>query len=285
MQIISKPNLAEYSSIHIGGLGNFLYLPQTEEEVLSALSEQENSFILGGGTNVIFGDSFDRNIISLSKFQNTSVDISANKISVSSGVKLSRLVYEGVRGGCGGCEVLAGIPGTVGGAVVMNAGGKYGDIGEYISSVKVYSKKMCRVLMLSRSDMLFGYRSSILQGSDDLVVLGAELCFEEKGSPEELVGIVHRIIGERMTSRIKLPNCGSVFKNPPHELSVGAMVDRLNLKGFTIGAIAVSEVHGNIFVNKSGATYSDFIVLKNYVASKIYQEYGVDLELEIRVLT
>lgn len=285
MKIIKNPDLADYSSIHIGGLGNFLYLPQTESELLALVDEQDNPFILGGGTNVVFADGFKREVISLLNFSPRELYFSANVVSVSAGVKLSRLVYEGCRAGYSGVEALAGIPGTVGGAIVMNAGSRYGSISQFVRSIRVLSFKTSSARTFTVAEMEYSYRKSMLQHNPEYIVIGAEFEFPESAPAGVLTERASRIIKDRITSSIKLPNCGSVFKNPEHELSAGEMVDRLGLKGYKIGGIAVSKCHGNIFVNESSATYSDFAGLVEYVRNKVFAEFSVDLRLEIRVLS
>ncbi len=285
MKIIKNPDLADYSSIHIGGLGNFLYMPQTENELLILLKELNNPLILGGGTNVVFADGFDRDVISLLNFSPRELCFIGNAVSVSAGAKLSRLVYEGCRAGYSGVEALAGIPGTVGGAIVMNAGSRYGSVSQFVKNIRVLSTKTSFARTFTVSEMEYSYRKSMLQHNTEYIVLGAEFEFCELAPVGVLTERASRIIKDRITSSIKLPNCGSVFKNPEYELSAGAMIDRLGLKGYKIGGISISKYHGNIFVNEASATYSDFANLVEYVRDKVFSEFKVRLCLEIRIMS
>lgn len=281
MKIIEQPQLADYSSIHIGGLGNFLYMPQTLTELESALTTAMNPIIVGGGTNVVFADSFQGDVVSLQTFAADSIAVEGLSVSAQAGVKLAKLVYTLSREGIGGIEVLAGIPGTLGGAVVMNAGSRYGCIGDFVRSIRVLHEGNVRIMKAAELD--FSYRHSCLQDDPSRVVLGVELEFERKVSAAALTARISEIIRERITSRISQPNCGSVFRNPRHELTAGAMIDRLGMKGRAAGGIAVSELHGNIFVNRGDGVYKDFMDLSALVQERVMAEFGVDLELEIRV--
>ena len=286
MQIIKRPNLAEYSSIRIGGLGNFLYFPESEKELVSLLATDDDLTVIGGGTNIVFADMFADNVICLSRLGVRGLEISEAVMSVEAGVKLSRIVYTGVRAGFSGLESLAGIPGTLGGAIVMNAGSRYGCIADFIRRVRVFSRADKKVLTIDSDSLGFGYRCSSFQENSDWIVLGAELAFSSLVDASELKKRVSQTINERIVSKIKLPNCGSVFKNPVHELSAGAMIDKLGFKGYASGSIVVSTVHANIFVNiqPSIESYADFCNLVDFIKNKVYAEYGVELELEIRII-
>ncbi len=284
MQIIREPDLSQYSSIRIGGLGNFLYQPESEAELFKLLERVKNPIILGGGTNVVFADKVTRDIISLAYLGMHDVSGSGFKVTAGAGVKLSRLVYEGSRQGLSGIEVLAGIPGTVGGAVVMNAGSRYGCIGDYITGVRVLFLDSKKVEVMLPEDIEYAYRSSVFQSGSDRIILSAELEFCDMAPVTELTERVSAIIAERAASKVKYPNCGSAFRNPEHELSAGALIDRLGLKGYRIGGVAISEMHANILVNISGGSYADFCNLVEYVQERVFCEFGVCLELEIRVM-
>ena len=284
MKTIENPKLAEYSSIHIGGLGNFLYLPETENELVEQVASRANLVVLGGGTNVIFADSFQGEVLGVSRLTPFGISRCGGRFTVAAGVKLARVVHAVSRDGWCGIEALAGIPGTVGGAVVMNAGSRYGAISEYISSVRVVSRGGGRVMTLQKDELDFSYRYSALQQNSDYIVLGVELEFTQNAPVEIIAARISEIIRQRVTSGIRLPNCGSVFKNPEHELSAGAMIDRLGYRGYAVGGVAVSEAHGNIMVNIGGGMYRDFQDLVALIRERVYTEYKVELELEIRVI-
>ncbi len=284
MQIIREPDLAQYSSIRIGGLGNFLYQPESEEELFGLLARVDKPIIIGGGTNIVFADRVMRDIVSTARMGMHDLRCAGNKVLVGAGVKLSRLVYDGCRQGLSGVEVLAGIPGTVGGAVVMNAGSRYGCIGDYITGVRVLFLDSKKVVTLLPEDIGYAYRSSVFQSGSDRIILGAELEFSFLEPVAELTARVSAIIAERTAGKVKHPNCGSTFRNPEHELPAGAMIDRLGLKGYRIGGAAVSQQHANILVNIADGSYADFCNLVEYVQERVFNEFGVCLELEIRVM-
>ena len=284
MKIIENPELAEYSSIHLGGLGNFLYLPETETELVAQITASPDLAVIGGGTNIVFADSFHGAVLGLSRFASQDISVVGGSFSIAAGVKLSRVVNTVSEYGWSGVEALAGIPGTVGGAVVMNAGSRYGSISDYVQRIRVFSRKAGRASTLERVELAFSYRHSSLQQNPDYMVLGVELKFTQKAPVEVLADRISEIIRERTTSKIRQPNCGSVFRNPEHELSAGAMIDRLGFRGQAEGGIAVSEIHGNIFVNTGDGCFQDFQNLVDLIQTRVYAEYAVGLELEIRVI-
>ena len=285
-------SLAPYTTLHIGGSADFFAEPETEAQLLQLLrwAKQEglSSFILGNGSNVIFEDTgYKGLVISMRRFERDRIlmDFDRSRVTVSAGVSLSRLSRFCQESGLAGIEFLAQIPGTVGGALVMNAGfsrhpGQQSAIGDLVDEVRVLQKDGTPVT-LSRSEMQFSYRHSNLEG---YWLLEATLALWRR--PKE------QIQNEMMANRdfrkarqdIREPNAGSIFKNPGEaHPSAGALIEQAGLKGARIGGIQVSEQHANYFINKGNASCADVVQLTQEVQRKVFHETGITLEPEIRI--
>ena len=285
--------LASHTTLRIGGTADYFAEPSTEAELSRLLSwasqEKQPYFILGNGSNVIFDDSgFGGLVISMLKFENELIkmDLDASRVTVSAGVSLARLVRFCQESGLAGTEFLAQIPGTVGGALVMNAGfsrhaGQRNEIGDLVEEVRVL-KKDGTVTHLGRSEMKFSYRYSNL---DELIILDATMTLWRR--PEDQIDAEMKANLEFRKSKqaIHEPNAGSVFKNPgASHPSAGFLIEKAGLKGKRIGGIRVSEKHANYFVNVGGATSSDVIHLIGEVQKTVFHATGITLEPEIRII-
>jgi UDP-N-acetylmuramate dehydrogenase len=201
---------------------------------------------------------------------------------VGAGVPLAELVSESLRAGLVGLEKLAGIPGSVGGAVMMNAGTKQGSIGEWVDTIRVYDIEEDSVLTLSRQEANFGYRSSDLQ-ERGLVVLAVDFELRE-GNTDEARRTIRQYLRRRATSQpLEWPNAGSIFKNPPGDYA-GRLIEEAGLKGLRVGAAEVSRVHANFIVNLGEATAGDVYALICKVQNHVHEKTGVRLETEVRLV-
>ena len=195
-------------------------------------------------------------------------------ISVGAGVSLARLVSYTRRFGLSGCELLAGIPGTVGGALVMNAGG----IGSSVSEVLVMDPSG-RIKTLKNKDIRFGYRSSDLSR---YVILGARLKLVKKSKTAIEKSINEYLIHRRETQDLSFPSAGCVFKNP-HSRPAAYLIERCGLKGLSFGDAAVSNKHANFIINKGKASFSDIKRLMAHIARCVRERFNVSLEPEIKI--
>lgn len=277
--------MRDYTSFRIGGPADVMAFPQDDVDLSDLIVFAETKdfayHILGGGTNLLVRDGGIRGIVI--NMADGFKDISwteGDKAVVGSGVQLSRLVAECAEKGLSGIEFAAGIPGTVGGAVAMNAGAWGGEMKDVVEGVEVIGRKG-KLKYLSAEDLEFGYRTSkVPEGS---AVVRAHMSFNRK-TPEEVGDKVSEFRARRKgTSGINQPNAGSVFKNPEGRVA-GKLIEEAGLKGERHGGAVVSEVHGNYIVNAGAAKASDVLALMGLIRDQVYSATGIVLEPEIKVV-
>lgn len=276
--------MSRHTTFKIGGPAKIFFEPERMEELADALhryrQQGQSIYILGGGSNLLVRDEgVDGVVIALHKgaaFQH--ITIEGCKVKAGAGVSLPKLVKMMANIGLSGLECLVGIPGTVGGAARMNAGGKHGTIGPLIESVFVMHSDG-HTERIERDKLLFGYRSSNLK---DFVILEVVLLLKEE-SPALVFEHTRAIYEEKKrTQPLYEPSAGCVFKNPPGQ-SAGALIDKAGLKGTTVGGAMVSEKHANFIINRGGATASDVLKLIDLIRERVSKIFNISLELEIEI--
>ena len=281
-----------HTTFKIGGPADYFVTPYNIEQLtkLIKLLNDTNTdfFILGNGSNLLVNDTGYRGVIIqlLDKFNDYEIkepEIKEQKISVKAqaGVMLSKLGYELAAKAVTGFEFATGIPGTIGGAVMMNAGAYGGEIKDIIVNATVMDKKG-KISVLTNEELKLGYRSSIIK-EKDLIVLEAE--FELKyGDKEEIMAKVKELALKRKEKQpLNYPSAGSTFKRPVGYFA-GKLISDAGLKGFSVGGAQVSEKHAGFVINTGNATAKDVIDLTDEVERIVFEEYGVELELEVRKL-
>lgn len=293
--------MSAYTSLKIGGPVDIMVIPEDAASLKSALAvlaeDKSPFFIMGGGTNILVKDKGIRGCaISMKSFNNISPVRNPDKVApylfppsgaggyivlfVEAGVPMGRLVNYAKKNGYSGIEALAGIPGTFGGAVSMNAGSFGTEIREVIVSVALMSSNG-EIVILKNEDIEFSYRSSnIAQGS---IILSANIALK-KDDPENVAKRISEYLRDkRETQPVGEPSAGCVFKNPEGG-QAGRLIDAAGCKGMKAGGIEVSSDHANYFVNKGGGTHKDFIRLMKDVTDKVAKDSGVRLEPEIKII-
>jgi len=275
--------LARLTSLKVGGPARFLFEPRSIAELSSlceTLTAQGTLFrVIGGGTNIVAGDAgFPGAVIRLAgEFCRLAFD---GVLAVAgAAVPLPRLVRECAERGLSGAEGLVGIPGTVGGALVMNAGGRWGEIGPITKSVRILTPAG-QVDSVDRSRISFSYRRSSLRGS---IVLSAvfELAAGDRGAVERTTrSFLDR---KRASQDLAAWSAGCIFRNPPAGPPAGALIDQAGLKGFGIGGAGISFVHANFIINTGSATADDVRTLADLVRARVREKFGVDLEFEVEL--
>ncbi len=238
--------------------------------------------LIGRGSNLLVSDKgYSGAVIVLGReFQRTVVAEDGLHVTVGAAAVLSRLLNDMASKGLSGLEFAVGIPGTLGGAVSMNAGTRSEAIGSLIESVVTYRPGE-GMRYYNHDDVCWGYRETSLPGSE--IVLEATLKLAQ-GKKEDIHARMERYLSRRKhTQPIGKPSCGSVFRNPP-ERSVGAMIDDCGLKGFSIGGAEVSPVHANFIVNNGKASAQDILSVIQHVHAKVKETYGVELQPEVKFL-
>ena len=240
--------------------------------------------LIGGGANLLVSDAgFEGVIIKLAgTFSELKVDKDSTEIWAGSAVPLLALVREGSQMGLSGIERLAGIPGTVGGAIYMNAG-TFGDyIGGLIESVDILTENNI-IAVLANSDCGFTYRTSRFQLSKE-IILGCRVK-SVKDDPSGIMTEVEKRIAQRKISQpIEVPSCGCIFRNPEGDRSAGRLIQDAGLKGETKGGAEISERHANFIVNTGGATASDILYLMALARRKVRDKFGIVLNPEVELI-
>jgi UDP-N-acetylmuramate dehydrogenase len=282
-------SLSEFTSFRIGGPADLLVEPADSEEMAAVLSyvraERIPSIVLGSGTNILFNDRGFRGIVirttSMSGFELLRNGSEHARITVSAGFPLQRLVSRSAKLGWTGFEPLWGIPGSFGGAVVMNAGARGACIGDYIEHLKVVDRKG-KERHYEKEHLRFSYRSAdSIVGT--VVVEGTVRLAREK--PEAIETELEKSRSARRASQpLDAQSAGCVFKNPSKGKPAGMLIDALGFKGSRVGGAEVSRVHANFIINAGGATAHDVLELIEKIRARVREAEGIDLDLEIRVI-
>ncbi len=284
-KVLKNEKISNYTTYRVGGKVRAICYPKGEDELITLvkLLKEKNIkyFVLGNGSNVLFSDElYDGIIIKLDNFNKINID--GNKITVGAGYPLVKLSNDAMRNSLIGLEFANGIPGTVGGAVFMNAGAYGEDMSKIVSSVRVLTSDG-KIKEFTNKGMKFSYRTSMLQDHLDYVCIGATLELAN-GNKEEIEKIMsERRAQRRATQPLNFPSAGSVFRNP-EGMYAGKLIDDMGLKGFTVGKAQVSEKHANFIINTGNAKAIDIKRIIDLIKQKAYIKYGIRLHVEQRLI-
>jgi UDP-N-acetylmuramate dehydrogenase len=273
-------DLKKYNTYKVSTTAKYLVDVKDEGSLINLIKYlKENNIIykiFGNGSNVVLPENdFSGVIIKLSELNK--IDIDDDEVYAQAGVMLPRLVNEVVNNCLTGLEWASGIPGTVGGSVIGNAGAYLSDIFTYITSVKVLLDN--EVKILNKEDINYSYRHTSLKDNKDVIVLSVKLKLE-KGNSDESRRIMQQRFERRISSQpLEYPSAGSVFRNPEGNYA-GKLIEDCGLKGKRIGGAMVSEKHANFIINYENATCSDIRDLIKLVHDTVLENTGVDLILE-----
>ncbi|MEJ7590111.1 MAG: UDP-N-acetylmuramate dehydrogenase [Planctomycetaceae bacterium] len=274
--------LSQHTWLRLGGPAQYFVTPRTEAELLDVISacrsQQLPIHILGSGSNLLVREAgVPGVVVRVVEPLLGQVTIEGTSLTAGGGTLLSHVVAEAVRAGLGGIEYLVGIPGTIAGAVVGNSGGRTGDIGQLITSVRVLTQD--NDIAVRRGDELsFSYRRSSIQ---DLLILSATLELTLDDSEELTRRMRKNWIMKRSTQPLTDQSAGCIFRNP-RGLSAGSLIEQCGLKGLSVGKARISERHANFVVTESGATSKDVEQLISRIQKAVAEKFAVDLELEIK---
>ncbi len=291
-EIRKNEPLSRHTSFAIGGPADIVAYPADRDDLMALLREIKAQgrpfFILGGGTNLLVRDGGFRGVVvSLKNLRTIALEREYRSIGgvfavvlAEAGASLSKLLAFTAEEGLTGLEFTAGIPGTVGGAVCMNAGTSTGEIGDVIDTVTLISMDG-RLITKGREEMGFGYRtSSIPEGH---LVLDMRVALR-RGEKDKIRTRIHDLMDARKKHQpLGLPNAGSMFKNPQEE-SAGKLIEAAKLKGRRVGDAQVSDKHANFIVNLGKAKASDVLSLMDIVKQTVLEVHGVRLEPEIKIV-
>lgn len=277
--------MSKHTTFRIGGPADFYLCPHSTKEVQQAVQicKEENLpyFILGNGSNLLVSDKGYRGVI-IQLWKNFSdISVKGCCITAKAGALLSKVAAEALEAGLTGMEFASGIPGTIGGAVFMNAGAYGGEMKDIIKEVKVLDDQG-EVRVLSNEEMKLGYRTSIVK-EKGYTVLSAVLELK-KGEPSVIRETMEDLKNRRTSKQpLDMPSAGSTFKRPEGYFA-GKLIMDSGLRGFSVGGAQVSEKHCGFVVNKGGATAEDVTALIREVQRRVKEKFGVELETEVRFL-
>lgn len=283
-----RQSLARYTSLRVGGPADLLAVTRNAGELRQAVTLawalKVPCRVLGSGANVLVSDAGIQGLVVLNRAR--SADFGERGVNAESGASFSTIARQSVTRGMAGLEWATGIPGTVGGAVVGNAGAWGGNVASALVEVSIL-KPPSSVETWPAERLEFGYRTSVLKsgtalGQPPAIVLGARFSLEA-GDPEELKSRVAEIARHRKRSQPTGASCGSVFKNPPDDYA-GRLIEAAGLKGYRHGGAHVSKVHANFIVNDRDATATDVRVLIDTMKREVEALSGFCLDLEIELL-
>ena len=272
--------LSLYSTMKVGGPASYAAFPKDGNELSALISEaRENKIryiIVGNASNILFSDNgFDGLVIFTTAMRTVRWD--ETSVTAECGASLTGLSAAATKKGLSGLEFAFGIPGTIGGAVYMNAGA----YGSQISAVLTESTYLRgnEILKRTAEEHQFGYRTSIYRSTDD-IILSATFTLTPK-APEEIAMQAEKNMASRKSKQpLEYPNAGSVFKRPDGAFP-GALIEQAGLKGFRIGGAEISEKHANFIVNRGNATADDILRLTEFAQKEVFHRFGILLETEI----
>lgn len=274
VKILQNQSLKEYTTLHIGGHCRYLFLPKSEEEILSIL-KVTNPIILGRGSNVLINDEKEyESVMVLNEFNQ--IERMGDTLVCEAGARLMDVCLFAAQNELTGLEFAYGIPGSVGGAIMMNAGAYGGEIRDIVKSVKgserTYSKEECD----------FGYRHSIFTDSKECIL---KVVFQlRKGQSDQILLKMKELIKKRMEKQpLDKYSAGSTFKRGK-DFYASLLISECGLKGMSVRDAKVSTKHAGFLINEKNATYHDFKELIEKVQHIVYEKTGKQLECEIKVI-
>ena len=282
--LLDEP-MKQHTTFRVGGNADYFVMPQSAEEVknIVALCKEADMpyYILGNGSNLLVGDKGYRGVIIQIYKEMNHIRIDGDKVIAQAGALLSRVGTATLEAELTGFEFAAGIPGTVGGAVFMNAGAYGGEMKDIIANATVLTQDG-DIVTINKEDLELGYRTSVI-AKKGYVVLEAEYQLQ-KGDKEAIRARMDELKVQRVTKQpLEYPSAGSTFKRPEGYFA-GKLIQDAGLRGFQVGGAEVSEKHCGFVINKDQATAADIQELMRQVSDKVMQEFGVKLEPEVKTL-
>lgn len=277
--------MAKHTSYGIGGPAQAYITPADENDLkqilIFAKDKGINTFFAGSGSNLLVADEgFEGIVITLGK-SFTKLGIDGKKMEAQVGVMLGKIVKETIKRNLTGMESMIGVPGTLGGALIMNAGAFGGEISNCLDIIKVMLING-ETKIYQKDDIVFSYRNSTFP--KDEILLSATFTLNEKPANEIQYDRAKASKGRKDTQPLRFRSAGSVFKNPKPDLAAGYLIDQAGLKGSRIGDAEISKKHANFFINHGKAKAKDIVDLILLAKKTVLEKFDVNLELEIRTL-
>lgn len=280
-KVLTDVSLKQYTTYKVGGNARVMVFPENADKLVALIkllqANKVKYMVLGFGSNVLFSDQ-DYNGVIIKLDEMNEIKFDRNKVTVGAGASLMKVALMSVRKGLSGLEFATGIPGSVGGAVYMNAGAYKSDMGYVVTKIKVLTPKL-RVITMVNKELNFHYRTSFLKQNPGYICLEATIKLK-KGNKEEIENLVSERRKRRVESQpLEHPSAGSVFRNPEGDFA-GRLIEELGYKGLTKGGAQISKKHANFIINYDKAKASDIKELIEFIQEQVKDNYNIDLKVE-----
>lgn len=283
--VLQDEPMKKHTTFRVGGDADYFVTPRCKEEVKAVVTLCREKgmpyYILGNGSNLLVGDKGYRGVMIQIYKEMSQIQVEGNIIHAQAGALLSKIGMTALEARLTGFEFASGIPGTLGGAVVMNAGAYGGEMKDVLADVTVLTPEG-DIIVLKNEELELGYRTSII-ARKDYVVLGADVCLKT-GEKEAIKARMDELKVQRTTKQpLEYPSAGSTFKRPEGYFA-GKLIQDAGLRGFQVGGAQVSEKHCGFVINKDNATAADVLELMRQVSAIVEEKFGVTLEPEVKRL-
>lgn len=283
--VFIQEQMSRHTTFRVGGPADFFVTPENEEQIQETVllfrNEEIPFYIVGNGSNLLVGDrGYRGGIIQFFK-KMSQISIRDSLVHAQAGALLSKIAAEAQSRGLAGMEFASGIPGTLGGAVLMNAGAYGGEMKQVLTGARVL-KASGEVVEVPVEEMELGYRRSIFSKTGD-IILSADIKLEI-GDSEQIQKRMDELRDQRTSKQpLEYPSAGSTFKRPEGYFA-GKLIEDAGLRGFQVGGAQVSEKHCGFVINKEHASAKDILSLMEQVSDKVYAKFGVRLDPEVKML-
>ena len=282
--VLENVNLKDYNTYKIGGNAKYIVKPSSVDNLINLIEylkkENINFLVIGKGSNIILPDEdFDGVLILLDNLNK--YVIKDNVVEVEAGIILGTFIMNLVNNSLGGLENLCGIPGTLGGAIVGNAGCYGSLISDCLVSVTYLENGTIKTI--SKNDCKFSYRNSIFKSDKNKIILSCKFELYKSNKEDMLEVIKENNLKRKNSQPLEYPNAGSVFRNP-EGVAAGKLIEDLGLKNYNINGASVSNKHANFIINKANAESKDIVTLIEFIQEKVEKEYGIKLILEQEII-
>ena len=283
--ILTDEPMSRHTTFRVGGPADFFVTPKAKEEVRDVIRICKEAgmpyYIIGNGSNLLVSDAGYRGVIVQIYKEMNEVKVEGDLVKAQAGALLSGIAAKALGAELSGFEFASGIPGTIGGACVMNAGAYGGEMKDVLESVTVLTGEG-KIIELGRNELELGYRTSVI-AKKGYIVLGAVLKLE-RGDGEKIKTYMDELKEKRVTKQpLEYPSAGSTFKRPEGYFA-GKLIEDAGLRGFQVGGAQVSEKHCGFVINQDHATAADIMELMRQVQIRVKENSGVDLEPEVKRL-
>lgn len=284
--IIEDADMSQYTSFKAGGAADILVIPQDVSQLRKVLEflrrENINHVVLGNGSNILVKDGGYRGVVIKMGEAFAAIRQEGDSLICGSGALLSAVSRNAAAAGLTGLEFASGIPGSIGGAVFMNAGAYGGEIVHVLQKVKVISKDGADEFYMDKDELQMGYRHSVFHETGDIIV--EVILALTPGDPEAIKAVIADFTERRNSKQpVSFPSAGSFFKRPEGYFA-GKLIQDAGFKGLSVGGAQVSDLHSGFIINKGGATATDILQLMEMVQAGVLDKFGVRLEPEVRII-